>query len=201
MPVDFRTLEQSVLASSSRRAGLRGRHFVQFYDDDSSLVGAVGTFLTLGLGTRDAAIAIAAPDHRAAIEKVVSAAGVDLAASQARGEYLPLDAEEALSSFMVDGMPDAAKFNDSIGSVVAKLAGGRRNVRIFGEMVAILWDRGNIAAAIALEELWNSLSRDIPFKLFCAYPTSTFDRSDLPQLERVCGEHTQVIPPAMQAHN
>jgi anti-sigma regulatory factor (Ser/Thr protein kinase) len=38
-------------------------------------------------------------------------------------------------------------------------------------LVAQLWDAGHVNAAIEMESLWNSLGLQIPFSVFCAYPT------------------------------
>ncbi|MDP8931195.1 MAG: MEDS domain-containing protein [Actinomycetota bacterium] len=45
-----------------------------------------------------------------------------------------------------------------------------RDVRIYGEMVALLWEEGNILAAMALEDLWNQFAGSRAFSLMCAYP-------------------------------
>ena len=75
---------------------------------------------------------------------------------------------------MVSGSPDPRLFNQVVGSLVAQLAEGGRGVRAFGEMVAILWEQGNRAAAVRLEELWNELQKTQTFALFCAYPIEGF---------------------------
>ncbi len=73
---------------------------------------------------------------------------------------------------------------------------GQRRVRIFGEMVALLWEQGNQTAALRLEALWNELrSTTHPFSLLCAYPMSLFvgpERAEL--FTQMCELHSQVIP-------
>jgi anti-sigma regulatory factor (Ser/Thr protein kinase) len=59
-----------------------------------------------------------------------------------------------------------------IGRRVRAAAEAGRPLTIYGEMVALLWDADNVGAAMALEELWNSLARDVVFSLLCAYPRS-----------------------------
>jgi len=44
-----------------------------------------------------------------------------------------------------------------------------REVRAYGEMVALLWDAGDVLGAIELEKLWNELARDLNFSLWCAH--------------------------------
>jgi anti-sigma regulatory factor (Ser/Thr protein kinase) len=67
-------------------------------------------------------------------------------------------------------------------------------VRIYGEMVALLWDAGNVTAAIALEALWNDLGRRLPFSLFCAYDADTMGGEDCADSFRhVCHLHSAVV--------
>jgi hypothetical protein len=67
-------------------------------------------------------------------------------------------------------------------------------VRAYGEMVALLWDAGNVAGAIELEALWNDLLDDVRFGLFCAYPSaSVAGHGDVEASRRVCDLHTSVI--------
>jgi hypothetical protein len=43
-----------------------------------------------------------------------------------------------------------------------------RPVRVFGEMVSLLWDAGLIDAAIEVEAMWNELGARYPFSLLAA---------------------------------
>ncbi len=62
-------------------------------------------------------------------------------------------------------------------------------------MVALLWEEGNQAGAIHLEELWNDLARTHSFSLFCAYPMHGFGKAahGTPFTE-IGTHHTRVIP-------
>ncbi len=101
---------------------------------------------------------------------------------------------------MVDGAPDPSRFSDAVGSLVAEAAAGGRRVRVFGEMVALLWEAGNVAATLRLEELWNDLGEDQAFSLLCAYPAqSLLGAPDDPQFTEVCARHTGVIPAELAA--
>jgi hypothetical protein len=88
------------------------------------------------------------------------AAGIDLPEARGCGRYIALDASEALGRFMVGGRPDAARFKIAIGQLVSGAVESAPNVRIYGEMVAVLWDEGNVAAAIALRQHSTVLLQD-----------------------------------------
>lgn len=179
-----------------RREMQASEHVVQFYETDAFLVKAVSQFIKEGLDTGDACIVIATPEHRAQLEQRLQASGLDVAAAITRHEYLSLDAAETLAKFMVDTLPEPARFAEIVGSLVACVSKGQRYVRIFGEMVALLWAEGNQTAAIRLEELWNELRRlTSPFSLFCAYAMSGFAgaENEMPFSE-ICQKHARVVP-------
>jgi len=158
------------------------QHSVQFYDSDSYLVDSVRRFIA----PSDVAIVIATPEHRSLIEN-------DLKRKPAR--YIALDAEETLEKFMVDGSPDPDLFQETVGSLVRDATKGNRRVHAFGEMVAILWQKGNPMAAVRLEELWNGLLEQYTFHLFCAYPMRLFAGEVHSEgFVRVCNTHGSVTP-------
>ena len=62
-------------------------------------------------------------------------------------------------------------------------------------MVALLWDDGNVAAALELEDLWNDLAATRAFVLLCAYPMRAFeDPASAAAFKRICDQHSAVIP-------
>jgi anti-sigma regulatory factor (Ser/Thr protein kinase) len=171
-----------------------GHHVVQFYERDENLALAVASFLGAGLVADEAVLIVATPEHRAAFEGVMFAAGIDLRAMATAGRYRSLDAAEVLSQFMIDGQPDRGRFTATVGGLVGALS-GERPLRIYGEMVALLWDEGNVTAAIALEALWNDLASTHAFALFCAYPLQSVATSPLDH-DQICQHHSEVIPEA-----
>ena len=96
---------------------------------------------------------------------------------------------------MADGSPLPRRFTEIVGGIIERAATGRQRVRIFGEMVALLWAEGNYDGAIQLEELWNDLQKTHPFLLFCAYPMNGLvGEAHVEPLTRVCAGHSRVIP-------
>ena len=170
-------------------------HLVQFYEGEGFLLDELTRFVGVGLGAGGAVIVVATKAHVEALVANLTARGIDTAVAREQGRFIVLDAHETLSRFMVDGMPDAALFSDVVGTVIARAIEDHRNVRAFGEMVALLWAEGHREAALRLEELWNELARKKPFSLLCAYPISAFRKQgDVTSLLDVCGAHSHVIP-------
>jgi diguanylate cyclase (GGDEF)-like protein len=170
-------------------------HLVEFYETEPFLVDTVCRFLVPALRDGDAGIVVATAAHRKAFEAALDEAGIDVEAAVREGRYVGLDARDVLARFMVGGAPDPARFCQAIGAVMDQASQGGRTLRVYGEMVALLWDDGDVASALALEDLWNDLGEERAFELLCAYPMRTFeDPSSAEAFQRVCDQHTTVIP-------
>lgn len=162
-------------------AGLevRGRHVVKLYADDEDLVRSASSHLEKRSRSDGTAIVIATPAHARAIARSIT------------GPRLILDAAETLAKFMVDGVPDPDAFESAVGTVVRRAADGGGTARAYGEMVAVLWEAGNVTGAMELERLWNALLDDVDLSLLCAYPASIVD-GPVDSVREVCGLHTDV---------
>jgi hypothetical protein len=162
-------------------------HFVHLYQEIDELAGAVAEYVAAGLCRGEAAVLIATPAHRAAF-----VARMDSADER---RLRILDAEETLATFMAGGMPQWNAFREVVGGLIAELRLQHPAVRAYGEMVDVLWQRGERDAAVRLEEYWNELGRLQTFSLFCAYRMDPLDSQAYGgPLECVCNTHTHLIP-------
>jgi anti-sigma regulatory factor (Ser/Thr protein kinase) len=167
---------------------------VQFYDHDTDLILRVGQYLVEGLRAGEIVVVIATPDHRRAFEAELTAADLDLAQARRDGTFITLDAADTMSRFIADGRPDPGGFDAVVGGLIRGATETGRPVRAYGEMVALLWDAGNVLEAIELEELWNDLGREQAFTLFCAYPSHSVSGSEHSEsLLEVCRVHSSVV--------
>jgi hypothetical protein len=174
-------------------------HAVHFYEEDSFLLDSLTKLIGSALMSGDSAILIATAERREGLAKRLKGRGLDLEVAANLGRFYSLDAAETLSTFMVNGAPDAALFNGFMGyflsSVRSAAKGGSPRLVLFGEMVALLWAEGNIDAAFKLEQLWNDLARTHSFHLHCAYPMKGFDQEGHSQaFLNICAEHSHVVP-------
>jgi signal transduction histidine kinase/ActR/RegA family two-component response regulator len=172
----------------------QAQHFAQVYETDQFLLNSLAGFVTSGLAAGETVIVVATKDHLDQLEPLLQK-NLDLSEARASGRFVAMDAAETLALLMANGSLDAELFNKTVSSHVGNARKEKRSVRVFGEMVALLWQRRDFEGAIRLEELWNQLHREDPFLLFCAYPGSGFvgDEASTP-FRRVCSEHTCVIP-------
>ena len=180
--IDRRTVMDTFTKRSSNREFWRqmgsSGHACQIYDDSNDLVETLTSYVGGGLWAGDAAVLIAEEQRLRMLEERLRESGLDLAHFRADDRYIALSAEATLSRFLVDDWPDAGLFGQVVGEVVARARRGSRPVRAFGEMVSILWRRGNFAAAIRLEQLWSRLIEQSPLRLLCAYEKRHFERAD-----------------------
>jgi signal transduction histidine kinase len=171
-------------------------HQVQFYQNQDFLAVSVAEFVRLPLISGGAAILIASESHRGLILQELDNAGVP--GHVMLNRCLAVDAEETVAAFMRDGCPDPSAFNETIGALLDRVSGARTSlapVAAFGEMVAILWARGEREAAVQLEQLWTEFCRKRSLPLLCAYPMRDFCRQeDQEYFARICAEHSMVIP-------
>jgi hypothetical protein len=170
-------------------------HLVQFYERDDYLIQSIGAYVAQGFIEGKAAVVIATRAHREALEQRLMLAGVDVLEYRSAGLYFTYDAEEMLSRFMVNGSPDPRRFRAVLGSLIAGATECGSGIRAFGEMVALLWARGQKDAAIELEILWNELAEQYSFALLCAYPIGGFTEAEkMRELRHICRAHHCVIP-------
>jgi anti-sigma regulatory factor (Ser/Thr protein kinase) len=174
-----------------------GSHVVQFYDDDADLIRAAGAYLIQAVSAGEAVIVIATKAHRLAFEAELVGAGIDISRAARDGAFVSLDAAETMGAFVRDGEIDSAAFRAVIGDVVRRAQHGGRPVRAYGEMVALLWEAGDVLGAIELEKLWNELGRELRFALWCAYHTRSITGEEhADALHEVCHLHTAVVEDA-----
>jgi hypothetical protein len=170
-------------------------HAVRFYESANALAQMVSEFLADGIVKDHPAIVVATPAHRAAILRELMKRDVDVVQLQLSGDLLLLDAAETLATFMIGGRPHAAMFKTVMCDAIARVCGDRTDcrVRVYGEMVDVLWQKGQQDAAIRLEILWNDLADTHAFSLLCGYAMGHFLKDA--RMDDVCAQHTHVVGP------
>jgi hypothetical protein len=168
-------------------------HLVQVYDSDAVFLNSLEGFVGSGFINNESVIVIATAAHLRALEERLTAQKFDLHALATKHQYIALDAGLTLAKFMVNGWPNEILFVEHIGSLIEKARGGTRKVRAFGEMVALLWEQGNSAATLRLENIWNQYCKAENFYLFCAYPKTGFTQDMGTSLKHICDTHTKII--------
>jgi hypothetical protein len=168
-------------------------HFVQIYEDTDIFLDTLEGFVGGGIRSGDGVIVIAMPANLRALEERLTVQGIDLDAARSQDQYISLDAEETLAKFIFKGWPDDDLFTHVVTDLITRARGNGRRVRAFGEMVAILWARGDQAATVRLEHLWQGMCDTKAFSLFCAYPKSGFTEDATESINLLCATHSKVV--------
>lgn len=168
-------------------------HLVQFYEREGAFVGSLGDFVAGGLLHGESVIAIATAAHLGALDTRLRARGFDVDRAIIQDRYIPLDAASVLAQFMLNGWPDEQRFRAFVQGVLARARRGAPRVRAFGEMVAILWARGEHAATVHLERLWHAACHEHDFSLLCGYPKTGFASDAHAAIAQICAAHSDVV--------
>jgi hypothetical protein len=109
-----------------------------------------------------------------------------------------VDAVATLSLFMVNDMPDSARFLEIMGCLIEQAAKtGKREhprVAIFGEWVSLLLAEGRSDAVIRLEQLGNQLASSYEIAILCGYSLSSFhSKEDERVFQNICAAHSAVF--------
>jgi hypothetical protein len=172
-------------------------HIVQLYQDEEFLNRAVCRFAGAGFANGEGIILFPTLTHWNAMRPRLEAEGVDVRAAQERGQLTVVDANELLPRFMRDTMPDSPIFNDVLGEILgqARAGGSYQRVRLWGEMVDVLWERGDVTASMSLEDLFDQLGRKRDFSIFCSFLMDNFNGDvHAHMLPRLGTNHSHLIP-------
>ena len=173
------------------------RHEVQFYSDDAVFLDTFARFIAVALKSGDAVVAVITESHRDGLVSRLKAQGLDVDAATQQGTYIQLDVAKTLSTFMVNDMPDAARFFEVVGGLIAAAAKGATGqhprVVACGECSPLLWAKGKSDAAIRLEQLWDEVSKTFGVDILCGYALSSFHgEEDEHVFQSICAEHSAV---------
>ncbi len=172
-------------------------HIVQLYQDEDFLSRAVCRFAGAAIANGEGIILVPTLTHWNAIRPRLEAAGVDVKAARERGQLTVVDADECLPRFMRNSMPDSSVFLGLAADVIGQARAGVRypKVRWWGEMVNVLWERGNVAASMSLEDQFDQLAKKHDIAIFCSFLMDNFNGEvHTHMLPRLATNHSHLIP-------
>lgn len=174
---------------------LAGSHLVKVCRDREVKLEAVAHYVAEGLRNGEAVTVIARSRLRKSLIDCMGAFDFDTQSLQDQGQIKFLDAEFLLSSISFDGEIDAEAFEKFVASPMRTIKLKYGKLRIFGEMVDILWQKDSHDMAMQLEDLWNGLFKKFEFSMLCTYSLNHIDPDAYEEaLKRICRCHTHHIP-------
>jgi signal transduction histidine kinase len=155
-------------------------HRVQLYRSRSALAQDVVAHLDAALAANGGAIAFARSDI------------LDELARRFTGERVALlTVDRVLDEVVRDGFPDRERFRAFVGGLLDRVSGSGP-IHIYGEVVDVLWARGQHGAVLVLEQLWHELGHERDFALLCGYDAGAFGPGEARELEAICALHDHV---------
>ena len=180
---------------NDKAVACKHRHEVALYPDDASLIDGYARFIRSALKTGNAVIVVVTDSHRPSLLQRLEEGEVDVTACVQQGSYVPLDADETITTLTVRGSPDPDRCSKEIGDVVRQAAKGIKgqNARVMacGEIAPTMLSRGNSKWAIQLEHLWDKITKGFGVHTLCGYLSSDFTRDD-PVFQSICHEHSAI---------
>jgi hypothetical protein len=172
-------------------------HAVQLYRDHEFYEEAIAHFAAEGVVRGESIILAATGRNLERLCARLRGKGLELDALVRHGQLALLDADQTLPKFMVGAVPDGDKFKALGHEAIerARANGKFKRVRWWGEMVNVLSERGNQAAAHQLEQHLTEIGHETPVSIFCSYSMDPFDRAIYGgAFQDVCATHSLVIP-------
>lgn len=172
-------------------------HIVQLYQDQQFLNRAVCRFAAAALASGEGVILVPTIAHWDAFRPRLESEGVDVKLAESRGQLTIVDADNLLPTFMRGGMPDSPVFLGLAENVIKDARGDGRYTRVrwWGEMVNILWERGDVAASMNLEDLFDRLAHEQDIAIFCSFLMDNFNGDvHARMLPRLGENHSHLIP-------
>ncbi len=178
-----------------------GRHFAQFHRDTKSqdrrrdtLTESALVFVEAGLRRGDRVVVVAGADQQDRLFERLAAGKFRPQSLRDPGQLSVLDAGQITGQFVAGGLPEWTPFRNVLAPVLSRVQPSGRSTRVYSEIANVLWQAGNTAAAIRVEEFWNALAGTYPFSLYCGYTMDTqSEHSYAAPLEELGRTHSDIL--------
>ncbi|MFP5579456.1 MAG: EAL domain-containing protein [Acidimicrobiia bacterium] len=141
-------------------------HTVCFYDTDDAFTDEISKFVAAGHAASEPTVAVLTLHRTARVRAELRRRGIDPDSSTISFQ----DADSTLQSILTDGNVDPVKFHQLTSTLIARHP--MQRMRCCGEMVTMLWNRGDVLGALLLEDLWNRLAGGPTVTILCGYPSA-----------------------------
>lgn len=171
-----------------------GSHAAQFYENETFLHSAIATFFGVGANHDDALVMVSRQRTFEAVRDSIGNLGADDTAER----ILFVDADTALDTALDGGHLHTERAVSALRELVAQAQprNANGNVRLFGELVDVLCERGCRTAISCLQEAGRTFAGvQARLSVLCGYAVARFSEGpDAMSLRHVCRQHTHVLP-------
>jgi hypothetical protein len=168
-------------------------HVVQLYDNDEIFIDTLTGFVEDAIHSNENAVVIATEPHLNALEKLMARNGMHIDKLMLEGQFIPLDVEEIVAEFMIDGKADESRIKETISNLFIKAGYNKNRFRLSGEIAPTLFAQGHREVAARVEHLTEIFNNEKPGSIFCAYSKNIFCDSAMNFADAICDEHSKII--------
>ena len=147
----------------------------------------VASFITEGLGWGEHVVVMCTTGHWNAVAERLDAAGVACGRAMREGRLVCVDAEEILDAITANGLVSGERFRDILQPLV------KPATRVYGEVVSLLAERGDIDGAVALEQLGQQLAKTAGVRILCGYHIAGPRRLSAAEMTRIRETHDHCL--------
>ncbi len=194
---------------ASLREAAANRHTLVVHADTDRFLDDVCQLLLPTLRSADPVAVVTCEATRVGIAQRLRACHLDLRLLADRGQYVEQDSAVALSHVMRGVRPDQDRLMEMVhdfdGLRRSAPNGPRSHLTIVADLTAALWRGGQFDGALAIERIWDELTRTLPFSTVCVLPAECFARSGAGlHFPALCDAHSAVTvgaafsPPPIQ---
>jgi len=168
-------------------------HVVQLYDDDEVFIDTLTGFVEDAIHSDENAVVIATDRHLNALERRMARNGLHIDKLMLEVQFIPLDVEEIIAEFMIDGNADESRIKETISSLFIKAGYNKKKFRLSGEIAPTLFAQGHREVATRVEHLTETFNHESPGSIFCAYSKNIFCDNAMNFSDAICDEHSKII--------
>ncbi|HLW19539.1 MAG TPA: hypothetical protein VKX33_04415 [Cyclobacteriaceae bacterium] len=153
-------------------------HVARLYGKKPNFSDLLENFIINGIGIKDIVLVVATSSSLTEFHNRLEMSIFEEEDLTLHDMYIPLGAENTLIKFMIHDWQEEVLFLQYMEGLAYKADEENPYVRLFWEMVEILWTMGEMGNTIGLEALWNKFPENKKMSLFWSYPRSGFTHLD-----------------------
>jgi CheY-like chemotaxis protein len=179
---------------ASLRSVAANRHTLVLHAEDGRFLDEVGQLVGPTLRSGNPVVVVTCEATRVGLAQRLRARHINLPLMADRGQYVEQDSAVALSHVMG---ADQERLTEMIYDFerlrLSAPNGPRSRLTIVSDLTVALWRGAQFEAALALERVWDELTRPFPFSTVCVIPTDCFARSEAGgHFPTLCEAHSAV---------
>lgn len=168
-------------------------HVVQVYQSDEILLETLAGYVQNAIDSNENAMVVATDAHLNALESRIERNGFHIDKMITDGQFIPLDVEEVIAEFMIDGEAEDSRIAEALSSLFTKAVANKKVFRLCGEIAPTLLARGYREIATRVEKMADILNHNNPAGIFCIYSKKTLGDDTVTFDQLVCDQHSKII--------